>query len=203
MDTGASPLAPATGAAPRQSAAGRGRAGARPPLRRRRRDAAEAGALGAVEVLQQRRRPVGAEVKEIATERDAVQAVTLADGTTLKSPLVLSTLGADRSRLDAGRSPPSGAADATAAQQATVEPARVKLTLGALPKFPGLDAATLASGAIVRLAPAMARLVQAHGAFRRHALSAEPCLDITIAPRPSDDGKQRWDAHVAMAYLPP
>ena len=50
----------------------------------------------------------------------------------------------------------------------------------------------------------MGRLASAHAAFRRHALSAEPCLDITIAPRPaSDDGKQRWDMHVAMAYLPP
>src|SRR5262249_41175039 len=49
----------------------------------------------------------------------------------------------------------------------------------------------------------VSRLVQAHAAFRRHALTAEPCLDIWIAPRTSADAKPRWDMHVAMAYLPP
>ncbi len=144
----------------------------------------------------------GAEAKEIVTERDAVQAVTLADGTTLKAALVISTLAPERSRnlLVGLRRPPPIDADAS---HAAVAPARLRLTLGALPKFPGLDAATLASGAIVRLAPSIARLVQAHGAFRRHALTPEPCLDIAIAPRPGTDAKQRWDMHVAMAYLPP
>jgi phytoene dehydrogenase-like protein len=143
----------------------------------------------------------GAPVKEIATERDAVQAVTLADGTMLRSPLVLSTLSPRTNRallVGLRRAPKS-----VEGPQAPVEPAHVKLTLGAVPKFPGIDAATAASGAIVRLAPSIDRLEHAHAAFRRHALSAEPCLDITIAPRQAGDGKQRWDMHVAMAYLPP
>ena len=144
----------------------------------------------------------GAEVHEITAERDAIQGVVLADGSVLRAALVISTLAPVRSRaLLAGfrRLPPS----AFAAQARTgVAPALLKLTLSSPPKFPGLELALLASGAIVRLDPSIARLTRAHGAFRDHALAGEPCLDMRLYPRANGEGKQRWDMIVAMTYLP-
>jgi len=144
----------------------------------------------------------GADVKEITAERDVIQGVALADGSTLRAPLVISALAPERSRemLTGFRRPPPLAFAPSA--RAGVAPAIVKLTLGALPKFPGLDAVTLSAGAIVRIEPSIARLTRAHGAFRDRALSTEPCLEIRFSPRVDTDGKQRWEAFVAMTYLP-
>jgi hypothetical protein len=83
---------------------------------------------------------------------------------------------------------------------ASVEPAQAKLTIGALPKLPGVDAATLTSGAIVRLSPSIARLASAHGAFRGLSLPAQPCLDLRFVPRA--EAKPRWDLHISMPYVP-
>jgi phytoene dehydrogenase-like protein len=83
---------------------------------------------------------------------------------------------------------------------ASVEPAHVKLTIGALPKLPGVDGATLASGAVVRLNPSIARLAAAHAAFRALSLPAQPCLDLRFVPRA--EAKPRWDLHVSMPYVP-
>ena len=137
-----------------------------------------------------------AQVKELATERDAVQAILLTDGNTLRAPLVISTLAGEATRaLVTGLRKPLPPPQA---HEASVEPAQVRLTVGALPKLAGVDAATLASGAIVRLMPSIQRLAKAHGAFRSHALSADPCLDLRVTPR---DGKH-WDVLVSMPYVP-
>jgi len=141
-----------------------------------------------------------APVKQLAAERDAVQAVILEDGTTLRAPLVISTLPHDRhgDLLTGLRRPPPR----DLVTGAPVEPAHVKLTIGALPKLPGVDAATLASGAVVRLDPSISRLSRAHGAFRARTLAESPCLELRFAQRSLADGKQRWDAHVYMPYVP-
>lgn len=140
----------------------------------------------------------GAEVKEIATEREAASGVVLGDGTVLRAPLVISTLAAERAgALLTGL---KRAPLVHLAPNGSVEPAQVKLTIGALPKLPGVDAAMLASGAIVRLNPSIARLAAAHGAFRGLSLPAQPCLDLRLAPRA--EAKPRWDLHLSMPYVP-
>ncbi len=140
----------------------------------------------------------GAEVKEIATEREAASGVVLADGAVLRAPLVISTQAADiaGALLTGLKKVPLAHAGSTAA----VEPAQVKLTIGALPKLPGVDAATLTSGAVIRLNPSLARLAAAHGAFRGLALAAQPCLDLRFVPRA--EAKPRWDLHISMPYVP-
>ncbi len=140
----------------------------------------------------------GAEVKEIATERDAASGVVLADGNVLRAPLVISTLAQDRA--GAMLTGLKRARPAHLAPRASVEPAQVKLTIGALPKLPGVDAATLTSGAIVRLNPSIARLAAAHGAFRGLTLPVQPCLDLRFVPR--GEAKARWDLHISMPYVP-
>ena len=140
----------------------------------------------------------GAEVKEIATEREAVSGVVLADGNVLRAPLVISALAQERA--GAMLTGLKRARPAHLAPRASVEPAQVKLTIGALPKLPGVDAATLASGAITRLNPSIARLVAAHGAFRGLSLPVQPCLDLRFVPRA--EAKARWDLHVSMPYVP-
>jgi phytoene dehydrogenase-like protein len=142
------------------------------------------------------------DVKEITAERDAVQGISLADGSVLRAPLVISSLSPNRNReLLAGFRRPPPPVHAPSAR-ASVAPAMLKLTLANMPKFPGLDAATLNAGAIVRLDPSLARLTRAHGAFRERTLTTEPCLDMRLSPRQGTDGKPRWTMHVAMTYLP-
>lgn len=200
MRTGVSPLAPASGvllcrqsmlAAVAPDAGHRFVAGGKPELRR--------ALLALLKFYNNADVRFAADVKEITAERDAVQAVVLADGTTLRAPQVISTLPALRHReLLAGlRRPPNF----DQPSGAPVEPAHVKLTIGALPKLPGLDAATLASGAIVRLNPSITRLARAHGAFRARSLSEDPCLELRVAPV-AGEGKQRWHAHIRMPYVP-
>ncbi len=140
------------------------------------------------------------EAKEIATEREAVHAVVLADGAVMRAPLVISTLPPARSTaLVTGlRRPPPP----VIGSGALVEPAHVKLTIGALPKLPGVDAATLTSGAVVRLDPTIAHLITAHGAFGGHALSETPCLEFRIIPGVASGGKLSWDMHVFVPYVP-
>ncbi len=140
----------------------------------------------------------GAEAKEIATEREAASGVVLTDGQVLRAPLVISTLAQERA--GAMLTGLKRARPAHLPPRASVEPAQVKLTIGALPKLPGVDAATLASGAIVRLNPSLARLAAAHGAFCGLSLPAQPCLDLRFVPRA--EAKARWDLHVAMPYVP-
>jgi phytoene dehydrogenase-like protein len=140
----------------------------------------------------------GAEVKEIATEREAASGVVLGDGNVLRAPLVISTLAQERA--GAMLTGLKRARPAHLAPRASVEPAQLKLTIGALPKLPGVDAATLASGAIVRLNPSIARLAAAHGAFRGLTLPTQPCLDLRFVPR--GEAKARWDLHIAMPYVP-
>ncbi|MFM9864622.1 MAG: hypothetical protein ACKVRO_13545 [Micropepsaceae bacterium] len=140
----------------------------------------------------------GAEVKEIATEREAASGVVLADGTVLRAPLVISALAPEHA--EALLTGLKRARPAHLAPRASVMPAQLKLTIGALPKLAGVDAATLTSGAIVRLAPSMARLAAAHGAFRGLSLPAQPCLDLRFVPRA--EAKPRWDLHVSMPYVP-
>jgi phytoene dehydrogenase-like protein len=140
----------------------------------------------------------GTAVKEIATEREAASGVVLADGNLIRAPLVISALAPERAgALLTGlkRSRPAHLAPRT-----SVMPAQVKLTIGALPKIAGVDAATLASGAIVRLNPSIARLAAAHGAFRGLTLPTQPCLDLRFVPRA--EAKPRWDLHVSMPYVP-
>jgi phytoene dehydrogenase-like protein len=141
----------------------------------------------------------GVTVREIATERDAVQGVVLSDGAVLRAPLVISTLAYDRSRdmLSGLRR----ALPPYLAPQASVEPALVKLTVAVLPKFAGVDAATLSAGAIVRLNPSLARLKAAHGAFRGLTLGGDPCVELRVVPR-SGEPKQRWDVFVTLPYVP-
>lgn len=200
MGTGASPSAPASGVLlARQSllaiaapdAGHRFVAGGKSELRRT--------LLALLKFYNNADVRFGVEAKQIAAERDAVQSVVLSDGTALRAPLVISGLTHARSRdlLSGLRQPPP----ADLAAGAPVEPARVKLTIGALPKLPGVDAATLASGAILRLNPSLARLQRAHGAFRARMLSAEPCLELRVLPRPVS-GKQRWDLFVSIPYVP-
>ena len=140
------------------------------------------------------------EASEIAAERDVIQGVTLSDGSMMRTPLVISSLAPDRNRemLTGFRRPPPS----STATRIGVSPALIKLTLGALPEFPGLDAATLTSGAIVMLDPSIVRLTRAHGAFSERTLASEPCIDMRLSPRAAVDGKQRWDMFVAMTYLP-
>jgi phytoene dehydrogenase-like protein len=201
MGTGASPFAPGSGALlTRQSllagiapdAGHRYVAGGKAELRR--------ALLALLKFYNNADVRFGADVKHLAAERDAVQAVVLEDGTTLRAPLVISTLPHDRHRdlLTGLRRPPPR----DLVTGAPVEPAHVKLTIGALPKLPGVDASTLASGAIVRLDPSMSRLGRTHGAFRARTLAETPCLELRFTPRATTDGKQRWDAHVYIPYVP-
>jgi phytoene dehydrogenase-like protein len=142
----------------------------------------------------------GLTVREIAVDREVVQGVVLTDGNVLRAPQVISTLSYERSkemilglrRALAPYVPP----------KATVEPAQIKLTVGVLPKLPGVDAATLTSGAIVRLHPSLKRLSAAHGAFRALAAPVAPCLELRVAPLPLREGKARWDVFVSMPYVP-
>jgi phytoene dehydrogenase-like protein len=94
------------------------------------------------------------------------------------------------------------ALQAQAPSHGSQEPAQVKFTIGALPKLAGVDATTLASGAIVRLNPSLARLAAAHGSFRGLALPAQPCLDLRVSPRAASEGKARWDLFASMPYVP-
>ncbi len=141
-----------------------------------------------------------AEVRELAAERDAVQAVILSDGTTLRAPLVISALTLERHRelLPGLR---RGIAFDTS-PNGDVEPAEVRFTTGALPKLPGLDAATLACGAVVRLSPSIQRLARAHAAFRARALPQDPCLELRVTSQSAKDGKPRWRVTVTFPYLP-
>lgn len=142
------------------------------------------------------------EVQEITAEREVIQGVTLIDGGVMRAPVVISALSPNRNReLLAGFRRPPPIVYAPSAR-ASVAPAMLKLTLNAMPKFPGLDAATLNAGAVVRLNPSIARLTRAHAAFRDKMLVTEPCLDIRLSPRQGADGKPRWTLYVAMAYLP-
>jgi phytoene dehydrogenase-like protein len=143
----------------------------------------------------------GVEAKQIAAEREAVQSVVLDDGTALRAPLVISALSHERSRqmLSGLRRAPR----AEPAPGAIVEPARVKFTLGALPKLAGIDAAVLASGAIVRLNPTLARLARAHGAFSARTLADDTCLELRVAPSTSGGGDDaRWQLFAALPYVP-
>jgi hypothetical protein len=54
----------------------------------------------------------------------------------------------------------------------------------------------------VRLDPSISRLGRAHGAFRARTLAEAPCLELRFSPRATTEGKQRWDAHVYMPYVP-
>jgi hypothetical protein len=141
-------------------------------------------------------------VKEIITERDVAQGITLTTGTTLRAPLVVSALAPQRSRemlVGLRRMPPPVFAPSA---RADVAPGHLKLTLGSLPRFPGLDPATLASGAVIRLNPTISRLTRAHGAFRGFMLTDQPCLDLRLRPL-ADAAKPRWEMMVQMIYLPP
>jgi phytoene dehydrogenase-like protein len=201
MGTGVSPLAPASGVLLRRQSllanvapdgGHRYVAGGKTELRRT--------LLALLKFFNNADVRFSAEVKQLTAERDAVQAVVLADGTTLRAPLVISTLPHDRhgDMLTGLRRPPPR----DLVSGAPVEPAHVKLTVGALPKLPGVDAATLASGAVVRLNPTIAGLARAHGAFRGRTLAAEPSLELRFTPSTGADGKQRWIAHVRMPYVP-
>jgi phytoene dehydrogenase-like protein len=199
MDTGASPRAPASAALLTRASltalatpAGGHRlvAGGKAALRRT--------LLALLKFYNNADIRFATEAKEIAAERDAVQAVVLADGSQLRAPLVVSALSASRSRdmlKGLRRLPPPSLASG-----AVVEPAHVKLTIGALPKLGGVDAATLASGAVVRLNPSIARLVTAHGAFRARTLGEAPCVEFRILP--AQGGAERWDLHAFMPYVP-
>ncbi|NOT40066.1 MAG: hypothetical protein HOP13_06210, partial [Alphaproteobacteria bacterium] len=88
----------------------------------------------------------GAEVREIATEREVASGVVLADGNVLRAPLVISSLAQERA--GAMLTGLKRARPAHLSPRASLEPAQVKLTIGSLPKLAGVDAATLASGAI-------------------------------------------------------
>jgi phytoene dehydrogenase-like protein len=142
------------------------------------------------------------QASEITAERDVIHGVTLGDGGLMRAPLVISSLRPARSRdmLSGFRRLP--AISTAASSRADVSPALIKLTLGAVPTIPGLDAATLTAGAIVRLEPSIARLTRAHGAFSERALPAEPCIDLRFHPRAAGQGEQRWDVYVSMSYLP-
>ncbi|NOT41395.1 MAG: hypothetical protein HOP13_12965, partial [Alphaproteobacteria bacterium] len=136
--------------------------------------------------------------REIATEREVASGVVLSDGNVLRAPLVISSLAQERA--GAMLTGLKRARPAHLSPRASLEPAQVKLTIGSLPKLAGVDAATLASGAIVRLNPSIARLASAHGAFRALSLPSQPCLDLRFVPRA--EAKPRWDLHVSMPYVP-
>jgi phytoene dehydrogenase-like protein len=201
MGTGASPQAPASGVLlARQSllamaapdAGHRFVAGGKTELRRT--------LLALLKFYNNADVRFGVEAKQIVAERESIQSVVLADGTALHAPLVVSTLAGDASRdLLTGlrQAPPPELVSG-----ASVEPARVKFTIGALPKLPEVDAATLASGAIVRFNPSLARLQRAHGAFRARMLSVDPCLELRVLPGPAADGKQRWQLFASVPYVP-
>lgn len=142
----------------------------------------------------------GADVRQIFAERDVVQAVILSDSSAVRAPLVVSTLGDALSReMIAGlrRVPPRSLASG-----ARVEPAHVKFGLKAPPKLAGVDAATLASGAIVRLNPSLARLRRAHGAFGGLTIADEPAIEFCLVPAEAKAGKH-WSMLVTLGYLPP
>lgn len=164
------------------------------------RAALKAALVAALEAESNAELRFGAEVRQIFAERDVVQAVILSDSNAVRAPLVISGLGDDVSReMLTGlrrapvRSPVSGA---------RVEPAHVKFALKAPPKLAGVDAATLASGAIVRLNPSLARLRRAHGAFGGLTLADEPALEFCLVPAAATAGKQ-WSMLVSLGYLPP
>jgi phytoene dehydrogenase-like protein len=201
LGTGASPLAPGSGALlTRQSllaaaspeSGHRFVAGGKRELRR--------ALLSLLKFYNNADVRFGIEVKQIAAEREAVQSVMLDDGTALRASLVISALSHERSRqmLSGFRRAPR----AEAPPGALVEPARVKFTLGALPKLAGIDAALLASGAIVRLNPTVARLARTHGAFSARTLSDDPCLELRVAPSTSSDGGARWELFATLPYVP-
>jgi phytoene dehydrogenase-like protein len=201
MGTGASPRAPASGVLlARQSllamaapdAGHRFVAGGKAELRRT--------LLALLKFYNNADMRFGVEAKQIVAERESVQSVVLADGTALQAPLVVSTLAGDASRdLLTGlrQAPPPELVSG-----APVEPARVKFTIGALPKLPGVDATTLAAGASVRLNPSLARLQRAHGAFRARMLAVDPCLELRVLPGQPADGKQRWQLFASIPYVP-
>lgn len=142
----------------------------------------------------------GVAATQIAGEREVAQAVVLSDGVTLRAPLIVSAASQPATRdLLAGfrHLPPPGAAPG-----APVEPARVKFTIGTLPKLAGIDAAILASGAIVRLNPSLSRLRRAHGAFRARMVGADACLEFRILPSPIAAAKPRWDLFATLPYVP-
>ncbi|MCE9523394.1 MAG: hypothetical protein K8S25_13305, partial [Alphaproteobacteria bacterium] len=202
--TGASPRAPGSGALLARSWA---LAGAAPDLGLRfvvgGQTALRAALLAQLKRYNNADVRFGAEVKEITAQRDVIQGVALVDGDVLRTPLVVSSLPPARSRemLTGFRRPPPLTPFAPSAD-ANVAPALLKLTLGSLPKFPGLDPATLSAGAILRIEPSIARLTRAHGAFRERTLTTEPCLELRFSPGTAVGGKPRWDAFVAMTYLP-
>ncbi|MDZ4740070.1 MAG: hypothetical protein SGJ03_09220 [Alphaproteobacteria bacterium] len=142
----------------------------------------------------------GADVSEIVAEREAVYSVRLTGGAVFAGSAVISTLGRERTGdlLAGGRQ----AAGNVLPLQGAVKPAQVKFTVVSAPKLPGVDAATVASGAIVRLNPDIERLTRAHGAFRAHQVPQEPCLEFRVIPRQIADGIQRWEVFVSELFIP-
>lgn len=140
------------------------------------------------------------EVRQIFAERDIVQAVILSDSNAVRAPLIISGLGDDVSRdmLTGLRRAPAH----SLVPGGRVEPAHVKFALKAPPKLAGVDAATVASGAIFRLNPTLARLRRAHGAFGGLTLADDPALEFCLVPAEAIAGK-RWSMFVSLGYLPP
>ncbi len=142
----------------------------------------------------------GADVTEIVAEREAAYCVRLTGGTEFRAAAVISTLGRARTcdLLADGRQ----ASESSLPSQGAVKPAQVKFTVISPPKLPGVDSATVASGAIVRLNPNIERLARAHGAFRTQQLPPEPCLELRVIPRQISDGIQRWEVFVSALFIP-
>jgi hypothetical protein len=142
----------------------------------------------------------GAQVAELVVEREAVQAVLMRDGSTIKAPLVISS-GRHSPGNDflAGLSLRSGS---SAWHEPGFQLAEARFVTGTVPKFAGVDPTVVASGAILRLKPSLNRLVRGHVAFVSNAMDADPCMEVRVIPRLSEAGPPHWEVLAYLLYLP-
>ena len=139
----------------------------------------------------------GRGVKEIAVEKDIVQAVSLIDGATVRAPVVISAVGFDATDVllrngNRGR----------LTRSAMLPPALVRFTTSAAPVVRGLNAATVSSNATIRLNPSLSRLARAHSAFHTRHLLHDYCLELKVRPRTNEGGALVWDVYVTVMYVP-
>lgn len=136
-------------------------------------------------------------VKKLIFEKPGVAGVTMADGTTVRAPTVISTLG-----LNQTLELTCGVVSSTEEKAGFARPGLVHFRTRSFPGIRSLGGALVASGAIVRLNPSLERLGRGYGAFRARNLIQDYCLELKILPCREPVSPARWDVYASVLYVP-
>ncbi|MEQ1753763.1 MAG: hypothetical protein ABL973_06490 [Micropepsaceae bacterium] len=137
------------------------------------------------------------EIKSLLFDKSGVQGVVLRDGTSVRAPTVISTVGLERT-LELSRGSILLAED----KATYARPGQVHFRTRSVPVFRGIGAGTAMSGAIVRLNPTLERLSRGYGAYRARHLIQDYCLDIRVIPCREPLNPARWDVFATVLYVP-